>query len=303
MKKVVIWLCIVSLLLVTFPSMAIAKTRSDFQSTNISTWLWDTSLIVSKPDIMINHLIDNNVNVLFLQVNNTINMKYYKSFISKASENKISVHALDGSPNWAFDDGIVLQQEFLSWLKKYQKSALANEKFKGIHLDVEPYGNDQYDANVNSVLEKYQALMIKFKKQAKILELDFGIDIPFWFYGVNYNTKYGKGNVAEWLCKHVKSITIMAYRDTAYKDELSGSDGIIAISAAQMKLFAKYNVQGTIAVETGKLDESNKFVTFYEEGQDYMYQQLDLVYESYKDNPAFNGIAIHYLESWMNMAK
>jgi len=34
-----------------------------------------------------------------------------------------------------------------------------------------------------------------------------------------------------------------------------------------------------------------------------MYQQLDLVYHSYKNNPAFNGIAIHYFDSWMSMAK
>jgi len=50
-------------------------------------------------------------------------------------------------------------------------------------------------------------------------------------------------------------------------------------------------------------EDGNEFVTFYEENQAYMYQQLDLVYEIYKDNPAFNGIAIHYFDSWMSMAK
>lgn len=284
--------------------MVAANTTTDFQSsTNISTWLWDTSEIVSEPDSVMKSLVDKNVKVLFLQVNTSVDIKYYKDFIREASENQIRVYALDGSPDWVSDNGLQLQQVFSNWLTKYQKVALINEKFKGIHLDVEPYDNDQYATSTNSILERYQTGIMKFKNQAVSLNLDFGIDIPFWFYGVNYHTKYGKGNVAEWLCENVKSITIMAYRDTAYKNAVSGSDGIIEISAAEMKLFNKYNVEGTIAVETGKLDDANKFVTFYEEGQAYMFQQLDLVYQSYKNNPAFNGIAIHYFDSWMNMVK
>lgn len=222
-------------------------------------------------------MVDNNVCVLFLQVNETINNKYYKSFISKASTNQISVHALDGSPNWVSDDGLPLQQTFISWLENYQKDALINEKFKGIHLDVEPYKNSQYNANINRVLENYQTFIVRFKTLVYSLKLEFGIDIPFWFYSVNYNTKYGKGNVAEWLCENVKSITIVAHRDTAYSNIAYGSDGIIAISVAEMNLFNSHNVKGNIAVETGRLDDVNKLETFYEKGKAYMYQQLDLV--------------------------
>ena len=300
MKRILILLCIISLLLNAFPSMALANTTSSWKnSTTISTWLWDTSEIVAKPDSVIKRLVDNNVKIVFLQVNDTIAIQYYKNFISKASANQISVYALDGSPDWVSDNGLQLQQAFIKWLTNYQKAASINEKFKGIHLDVEPYENDRYDAETNSILEKYQAFILKFKAQSKKLELEFGIDIPFWFYGVNYNTSYGQGNVAEWLCKQVKSMTIMAYRDKAS----SPDGGILEISAAEMKLFAKYNVKGNIAVETGKLNTANKFVTFYEEGQDYMDQELDLVYQSYKDNSAFNGISIHYFDSWMKMAK
>ena len=168
---------------------------------------------------------------------------------------------------------------------------------------MEPYENNQYTSNTNGVLERYQTFILKFKKQAVSSKLEFGIDIPFWFYGVNYNTKYGTGNVAEWLCENIKDISIMAYRETAYKNTVTGQDGIIEIAAAQMKLFNKYNVKGTIAVETGRLNDAISFVTFYEEGQAYMNQQLDLVYESYKNNPAFTGIAIHHFDSWMSMAK
>jgi len=304
MKRLLSLLCIAALVITFFPSKAVATSVPTFQtSTNISTWLWDTSEIVTKPDSVIKSLVNNKVKVLFLQVNTSVNINYYQEFIREASANQISVHALDGSPDWVSDNGLQVQQVFISWLAKYQRAASTNEQFKGIHLDVEPYENKQYASNTNGVLERYQTLILRFTKQAVSSKLELGIDIPFWFYGVNYHTKYGTGNVAEWLCKNINNITIMAYRETAYKNLATGHDGIVEIAAAQMKLFDKYKVKGTIAVETGRLNDANGFVTFYEEGQAYMNQQLELVYESYKNNPAFNGVAIHHFDSWMNMAK
>ncbi|MFJ5624630.1 IS66 family insertion sequence element accessory protein TnpB [Peribacillus loiseleuriae] len=218
----------------------------------------------------------------------------HREFISKATVNGIRMHALDGAPEWVTDQK--MQKAFLKWLNSYQKAALANEKFKGIHLDVELYEHEQYEEKPRDLLVRYQSMMITMRNQANTLNLEFGIDIPFWFYSVMYNNKYGKGNMAEWLCKHVECITIMAYRDTG-----AGTDGIIGISAAEMKLFHKYNVKGTIAVETGRLTEDYKFVTFYEEGKDHLYEQLNLVYEHYNAEPALYGIAIHHYNSWLAM--
>ncbi|KMY52309.1 hypothetical protein AC625_10820 [Peribacillus loiseleuriae] len=280
-----------------FPGMAVAAdSKYTYQnSTNLSTWLWDTSRIVSEPDTVINNLVLHHVNDLFLQIDTTIEQQVYREFISKATVNGIRIHALDGAPEWLTDQK--MQNAFLKWLNSYQKAALADEKFKGIHLDVEPYEHEQYEVKPHDLLVRYQSMMITMRNQANTLNLEFGIDIPFWFYGVMYNNKYGKGNMAEWLCKHVEFITIMAYRDTG-----AGTDGIIGISAAEMKLFHKYNVKGTIAVETGRLAEDYKFVTFYEEGKDYLYEQLNLVYKHYNAEPALYGIAIHHYDSWMAMS-
>ncbi|NOV03781.1 amidase [Paenibacillus sp. LMG 31457] len=297
MKKFIHIVCGVCLILLGLPGMAAADSKFAFQSsTSLSTWLWDTSKIVSDQESIIHNLVNNNVKVLLLQIDTTLEQKHYKEFISKATANGIRVHALDGAPGWVANNGTTLQQIFLKWLNNYQESASSNEKFSGIHLDVEPYEHEQYEDNTNEFLEEYQSMMMTFRNQADPLQLEFGIDIPFWFYGVQYNTKYGSGNMAEWLCKNVEFITIMAYRDAA-----TGTNGIMGISAAEMKLFEKYKVKGTIAVETGRLAEEYQFVTFYEEDKAYMNQQLELVYQNYKDNPAFHGIAIHHYDSWMTM--
>jgi hypothetical protein len=270
-----------------------AKAEDDLlKTTKISTWLWNTSEIVTNSDKVISFLVENNVKVVYLQVDYTLKNEYYNLFIDKAGEKNIAVYALEGSSNWVSSDGAKYRINFFNWLTKYQESSSKTQRFQGVHLDVEPYLNDKYGENPNEVLEKYQEYLLKSKSSSIKLNLEFSIDIPFWFHEVTYKNKYGKGNVAEWIFKNIKAVTIMAYRDTA--------TGIINVSQTQMNLCAKYNVKATIAVETGKSNEGN-VITFYEEGKTTMYNQLNIVCNNYIKNNAFDGVAIHYLYSWMEM--
>lgn len=290
-------ICILSLLLLACSGVADAKASHAFtKAPTLSTWLWDTSKIVSQTDVIIEDLAANGVNLLHLQINPAIEPGCYKDFIRKASQRGIRVHALDGAPEWVEAGGSALQQTFLTWLQGYQQSASDKERFGGIHLDVEPYESEGYEQNANRYIENYQTMMRSFQEWADRNQLELGIDIPFWFHGVKYDNKYGAGLLAEWLCKQVKFITIMAYRDKA-----AGDESILSVSAAQMKLFEKYQVRGSVAVETGKLAPDYSFVTFYAKKKEYMYEQLDQVYQRYKSNSAFEGIAIHHYDSWMKM--
>lgn len=296
-KKTLTILLLCTLLI--FPSTNVhGETNQSLpENTAISTWLWNTQQIVDNSDNVIKFLSDNKVNTVYLQIDYNLRSDYYKDFISKASSNNISVHALDGSPEWVSEEGTVLFQKFFRWLTNYQANASETQKFSGVHLDVEPYENSQYNQNTNQILENYQQYINKAVNKCKTMNLPFAIDIPFWFHGVQYNNKFGKGYLAQWIFKRVENVTIMAYRDTA-----EGDNGVIAIAKAQMNLCSKYNVKATIAVETGKLPET-EFVTFYEEGLLYMYDQLNVVHQYYKSNTAFNGFAIHYLENWMAMSQ
>ena len=265
------------------------------ETTKISTWLWNTAEIAKDSDKIINFLVEKKVKTVYLQIDYTLENQYYNTFISKARESGISVQALDGSSNWVSSDGDKHRVKFFNWLTKYQNNSLLAERFQGVHLDVEPYINSEYNKNINEVLERYQEFLLKSKSSSRELNLDFSIDIPFWFHEILYKNKYGEGNVAEWIFKNIKAVTIMAYRDNA-----NGNNGIIKIAQTQMNLCKKYKVKATIAVETGKSDEGD-FVTFYEEGQKHMYNELNIVCDKYAKNNAFDGVAIHYLNSWMNM--
>ena len=140
--------CLFLVILSTFSSntSVFAATTAVNGQANISSWLWNTQEIVTSPDQIINFLVKNNVNVLYLQINYDVKMDDYKKFIKKASSHNISIQALDGSPDW-IASGNTSEKTFFNWLSNYQKNATSVERFKGVHIDVEPYLNSQYKTN------------------------------------------------------------------------------------------------------------------------------------------------------------
>ena len=100
---------------------------------SVSTWLWNTSDILTKSDEIIAFLVAKNVDNFYLQVNYGINYASYKAFIQKASDNNIQVHALDGGPTWISDATEVTN--FFTWVSNYQAGASATEKFQTVHLE------------------------------------------------------------------------------------------------------------------------------------------------------------------------
>lgn len=287
-----------SLILIMPANEAFAsQNTSQIRNNKYSTWLWDTSQIVKSPDKIINFLSANNVKVLYLQIDYSLKLDAYRSFINKASTKGINVYALDGSPNWTSDGASNKEKAFFEWLTKFQKSSPDKEKFKGVHLDVEPYLNSSYCTNKNKILENYESLLLNAFSDSKSLGLSLSIDIPFWFDGVEYSNRFGTGYLGEWVINNIKNVVVMAYRDTA-----SGDNGIINAVSQELALGKKYNSNVIIAVETQKSDEGN-YVSFYEEGSSLMYKELDKVYSVYKDNSSFGGFAIHNLTSWMNLKK
>ncbi|MDS0525678.1 hypothetical protein NNC19_08310 [Clostridium sp. SHJSY1] len=264
-------------------------------STNFSTWLWNTNEIINNSDNIIDFLSENKVKTLYLQIDYNLDYDHYNNFINKAYENNIIVEALDGSPAWVSPDGTLLQNNFFHWLNDYQKNSPINARFKGVHLDVEPYGYDEYNINQDEVISRFQDCLLKSKDICNQLNLNLAIDIPFWFNEVEFNTSYGNGNLAEWIFKNIKSISIMSYRDTA-----NGDNGIIKITKNEINLAKRYNVKSTLAIETTDVNDGTH-LTFFDQGQNYMYKELNKVYLNYKTNSSFNGFSIHSLESWINM--
>ncbi|XQY91654.1 amidase [Metabacillus sp. HB246100] len=265
------------------------------ETTSISTWLWDTQKIVSEPDATLQFLVDKQVSHVYLQINRTIKLDVYKTFIRKASEKNVRVYALDGAPHWGPSTKAFTL--FLEWVKSYQAGAKSSEKFSGIHLDIEPYLTSQWTTTYNAAVKKYQDALLVAKNTAASLNVSFAVDIPFWFDEMTFRNSHGKGNLAQWAIQQTDEVTIMAYRDKAL-----GANGIIELVKNEMTYAQASKKKITLAVETMNLGQDG-FLTFFEEGQAAMNKQLDLVSAKYSSYSSFHGFAVHHVGSWMTLKK
>lgn len=258
----------------------------------VSTWLWDTESIITDKDEMISFFVNKQVNQVFLQINVDVPNSSYEQFIQKAKSHNIEVHALDGAPDWGVSKGNM--QRLFEWIEDYQEQALPNERFSGVHLDLEPYLHSSWNSNKRKAILNYQAIVLDAIKQSKNLMLPIAVDIPFWFDEIQFHNKYGKGNLAHWVIKNADSTTLMAYRDQA-----SGQNGIIELVRNEVTFAKNDGKPIMIGVETGKSTEAD-YVSFYEEGEAYMVNQLRNVRENYNGNVTY---AVHHLKSWMEMER
>lgn len=257
-----------------------------------ATWLWNPWMIVSDEVGTLSFLEGKNVNKVYVQIDRDIPMSVYRSFIEKASAKGISIYALDGAPEWVAPKGYTSQNQLMNWLGNYQNGLASSQKFAGVHLDVEPYLYSGWTTNRAETIKAYQALLIKAKNSTSALNLPLEVDMPFWFDEISYKNTYGTGILAEWVITQTKSVTIMAYRDAA--------SSIIELVRNEVSFAGKYGKALIVGVETGQTDEGD-MISFFEEGESYMNQEIAAVQNYYAGVPGFNGMAIHHVGSWMTI--
>ncbi|MCA0982855.1 amidase [Halobacillus yeomjeoni] len=262
---------------------------------NLGTWIWHTSIIDDDRAAVMQALESKGVTDVFLQVDRDIEKEVYQSFIRDADSRNMKVHALDGSPIWVASEGDEEASLFFNWLGNYQNEVSDSEKFKGIHLDVEPYLHAGWRENYDRTVSSYQSFIMTAGKQADILGIPLEVDIPFWFDKKNYKNDFGSGVLSEWVMEHTDAVTIMAYRDKA-----EGSNGIIKVVRSEIEYAEKLKKPITIAVETKQSTEYDH-VSFHEEGQRIMMKELKKVEKEYRSFDSFRGMAIHSYDHWMEM--
>lgn len=257
-----------------------------------STWMWNPWILLDNEVNILKFLEIKQINKVYLQIDYEISKSVYQSFIEKATAKDIQIYALAGESYWITEKGIEYQNQLMDWLELYQQEATDVQRFLGIHLDIEPYDTTLWSTKQRTAIQTYQQLVVQAKKKAQSFNLPLQLDIPFWYDEILYDTKYGNGILSEWLIDHSDGVTIMAYRDS--------SQEIIQIAKNEIEYAKQMNKKVVVGVETLKSEEGDS-VSFSEEGEAYMNRQLIKVQEYFSKKTSFKGIAIHHLESWMEM--
>jgi hypothetical protein len=255
----------------------------------------------SEADLLIQFAKDREINTFFFYTSESRlsnNPEQFRNFIAKAHSNDLHVHALNGNATWTTNHQT--PTNYVNGILNYNSDSQNNEKFEGIHLDVEPYGLNSWEKGltlvqspVNSNLAtQYLQLLSSIRNiiLASGETITFGVDIPFWFDDSGFELTYG-GNT-KLLSSQVQDltdfVTIMDYTDD-YNNAIAW-----AISEVYYgNTTGKYVV---VAFETMKLDNCDS--TFNEEGATALKNAIHQVSNAFSGNSSFKGFAIHHYGSY-----
>ena len=203
-------------------------------------------------------------------------------FIRSASGKGITVYWLTGKYEW-IEDYASLKEKLNAFLE-FQTSS--EYKFEGVHFDIEPHQHPEFDARRAELITEFVGLTFAVKRDHP--DIYFAYDIPCWLD--DEITLNGVTRPAyEFVIDNADRVTLMSYRDSC--------EGILSFAEDEIGYALSAGKVLDLGVETG---EEEDIVTFYEEGAEYMKEQLDLLRET---APAGFGIAVHHIRSWRELTE
>ena len=265
-------LCFVIVFLTIFLIIFVNKKDNN---TTFGVWWWNNRLDISYLD----YAKSNNINEIYYYTS-SFNEKT-NSFIANAKERNIKVYWLTGEYDWINDSQplINLIEEFNEYQHTYDNT------FEGIHFDIEPHQDPNFENNRQMTITKYINLVIELKKNYPNIWMEY--DIPFWLE--DEITINGKTKPAyQFVMDNSNRVTVMSYRDT--------SQQIYNVAKEEIQYAQNIGKTLNLGVETQNVDDD--IVTFYEEGKNYMYNELQNLRELI---PKDFGIVIHHIYSWYNL--
>lgn len=258
----------------------------------VSTWMWNPYAIGQETDSTLQQLAYKGVNRVYLFVDPSYPAFYYSSFIRKANAQHIEVQALGGAPNWVLPEHNKKLYEFIDWVKGYNGSVLPEERFAGIHLDVEPYVLPEWRQDPDTVIGLWKDTVSGFVEEVKSdSSLKVGMDMPVWLDSFEMGDgQGGRTTLSGWLIRRMDEVTLMAYLDNARDIAASVQTELIEADQAGVPVL--------VAVDTVDSGEPG---SFYGKGEARMMQELAALPEKLAGHPSFQGVSVHEWDSWLKM--
>jgi|GEM_PF-221707 len=260
-----------------------------------ATWIWNGKLISEEKEEILAFAEQNGVDLLYLHIEQEpLDAEEYRSFIKEAGAKGIKVDALAGDPAWSLESNRESITEFMEWVGNYNRSVQAEERFHGVHVDIEPHVLPDWNENKEDIIDQWvQNIQYVVDQTRKIENLQVSADIPFWLHELSIEDK--SQTVSKWLIENLDHITLMAYRD-----HVEGPNGILDIVNPIIEEAGKLENKVVVAVNVLKSTEGAK-TTFFDNSADELEDQLDTLEEELGEYPAFKGYAIHDYDSWRRL--
>lgn len=256
-----------------------------------ATWIWQSEMIGRERQQILDFCKSNDITIIYLRIEMNKPYDYYRAFIREAAAMGIEVHAVAGHPAWALKSNEKRMMNIVHWVKSYNREAEKNERIRGIQLDIEPYLLPFWEEDQERIIREWQQNVQVFTEEVtKEQDLVSSAAIPFWLDDIPAQGTE-EMSLSSWMISQFDTVCIMAYRDT-----LSGQNGILALIDQEMKEADALGSRVLVAVNMKQLEEDH--TSYAEEGVDEMNRQLGQLPEELEDHPSFSGVAIHDYRYW-----
>ena len=241
-------------------------------------WWWNDKLESGK---YLNFAAENDITEVYY-CDSSLNSETL-SFISLAKQKDMKVYLLAGEKEW-LNDKTNLDNLIERYIDFQNQN---NSPLSGIHLDIEPHQFSDFSEKREEYILKLIELADYLSKTYNTISFDY--DIPFWLsdeVSFNLETKPAYKHIID----IANRVFVMSYRDSVEKIYDVGKEEIEYAESINKPLF--------LCVETFSTEGDN--VSFFEEGKDYMNQELIDLRKMLKDG---YGISVHHIKTWYDLKK
>lgn len=255
------------------------------------TYVWEANQVMEHGQEIIEFAKEKKLNWLFVRLDLQQPVEAYRSFVKEASAAGIEVHAMGGHPIWALTESRPKMMKLVNYVKKYNQEVAGDERFHGIHLDIEPYVLPEWRKDPDHLLEEWTGNLSAFVQEIKKdSNLQASMDLAVWLD--KYKVPGTDESISKWMIDKMDFVSLMAFRDTA-----GGTNGIAAVSKEEITFANELGKPILISVEMKDSGEGNH-ITFAEEGSAYMEEELAKLPGLLADSPSYSGNVVHAYDYW-----
>lgn len=255
------------------------------------TWVWNKNEIM-RPDPVLEFLKKNRVNEIYLVYAPDIGFESYRDFISKSGKAGVRVSLIGADAYWVLEKGHTGRDEYFAFYENYQNQADENERFYGMHLDIEPHQLDEWTGDNENTVKNFCDFILLARKIADRTGTLLELDIPCWFDKFQARDGGETTTLCDFCIRHADNTLFMSYRDNA-RDAVEFAHYGLDIGR---RLGKKIN----LAFETGKIYEDVN-ITFHHLGtvplNEELYKLRKIIEAEYM--AANVGYAVHHYNSWV----
>jgi hypothetical protein len=259
----------------SLPSLPLLKDINEERGVfDKALWVWNTDEIFKEVTMerkLFNLLEKQNFSHIFLALpyrlsssrdsGIVIDEKRFRLLLSRLNKMSIKVYALIGDKDFIFPEQHAFVTATLENIISFNTRSKPDERFYGIHLDVEPYLLPGFNgARQEWILDNFIGLLDHAATIAKRANLFIGADIPCWLdvpdeFTGNY-LQFKSHDANQHIVNHIIDImdlvVLMSYRTMA-----DGADGVIMHSSGEIEYAEKTGKQVFVGLETHPLPDED----------------------------------------------